>query len=78
MEIIITTYQYGDNKHFIGEYKVYKHKDHTSYLPPNTTLIAPPVDIPKGKEAKWDGEVWGIVDADESHITKEQLLPRID
>jgi hypothetical protein len=73
MEIIITGYQYGSNKHFIGEYKFPQHKDHDIQVPSNTTLVAPPNDIPNGKEAKWDGSSWSIVDADESHITKEQL-----
>jgi hypothetical protein len=31
----------------------------------------------KGKEARWDGSKWEIVDADESHITKEQLLSNV-
>jgi hypothetical protein len=77
MEIIITGYQYGSNKHFIGEYKFHQHKDHPIQVPPNTTLVAPPDIIIKGKSAKWSGSAWEIVDVDESHITKEQLLPII-
>lgn len=77
MEILITAYQYGDNKHFIGGYKFPKHKDHDIHLPPNTTLVAPPANIPKGKEARWNGTTWDVVNADESHITKEQLVPLV-
>ena len=77
MEIIIKGYQYGANKHFIGEYNFPQHKDHDPQLPPNTTLVAPPAEMSEGKEAKWDGKKWVIVDADESHITKVQLLPPI-
>jgi hypothetical protein len=61
MEIIITGYQYGSNKRFIGEYKFPQHKDHVIQVPPNTTLVAPPV-IPEGKEALWDGKSWSLVD----------------
>ena len=62
MEILITGYQYSDTKRFTSVYKFPQHKDQDPiHLPPNTTLIVPPV-MPEGKEALWDGKGWDLVD----------------
>ena len=62
MEILITGYQYKSNKRFGGVYEFPQHKDQEPiHLPPNTTLVAPPV-IPEGKEALWNGDGWILVD----------------
>lgn len=55
MENLITGYQYGDDFSFIGPYPFYDNLDQDgAHLPPRTTLIAPPADIPPGHEAAFD------------------------
>jgi hypothetical protein len=62
MEIMIKGYQYKSNKRFSGEYEFPNNLDKEEvHIPPSTTLVAPPT-IPVGKEALWDGKVWGLVD----------------
>jgi hypothetical protein len=61
MEEFITGYQYGDKKEYSGEYHFPNNLDKEKiHLPPNTTLIAPP--IPEaGFFPKWNGEAWELV-----------------
>jgi len=62
METMIKGYQYKSNKRFGGDYEFPNNFDKEEiHMPPNTTLIAPPV-IPEGKEALWDGTSWSLVD----------------
>lgn len=62
METMIKSYQYKSNKRYSGIYEFPNNLDKEEiHIPPNTTLVAPPV-IPEGKEALWDGKVWGLVD----------------
>ena len=63
MKTIITGYQYKSNKHFGGVYEFPNNLDKEEiHLPPNTTLVAPPKNIPKGKEAMWYVDKWILVD----------------
>lgn len=58
-EYYIKGYQWGAYGQFIGEYDFPANKDqYDIHMPPNTTLIAPPRDLPVDKEAAWDGEKW--------------------
>ena len=75
METTIKGYQYKSNNHFSGIYEFPNNLNKEEiHLPPNTTLVAPPDNIPEGKEAMWYVDKWTLVDADESHITKENLF----
>lgn len=48
---------------FIGEYWFPNNQDQEAVvLPPNTTLTAPPVDVPKMMSAYWSGDRWFIAD----------------
>lgn len=61
MEISTTGYQWGAHMQYIGTYQILHQEDQPIHMPPNTTLIAPPI-IPEGQEAIWDGEDWELVD----------------
>jgi hypothetical protein len=62
-EDLITGYQWMANKKFGGIYEFPNNKDKEEiHMPPNTTLIAPPLDIPEGKEIYWTGTEWGFRD----------------
>ena len=62
-EYYINGYQWGAYGQFIGEYIFPANKDqYDIHMPPNTTLIEPPRNLPVDKEAAWDGEKWIIRD----------------
>ena len=61
---LITGYVWGELGQFIGSYNFHNNEDKDElHLPPNTTLIAPPI-IPVNKQAFWDKETttWVIKD----------------
>lgn len=64
MEEIITGYQYGPiNGEFRGVYEFPNNLDKEEiHMPPYTTLIPPPEEIPAGKIACWNGDVWELKD----------------
>jgi hypothetical protein len=63
MTNLITGYQWGDNMHHIGVYMFSNNLDKEEiHMPPNTTLIAPPLNIPAGKDAIWNGNAWDLAD----------------
>lgn len=58
-EYYVKGYQWGQFGQFIGEYSFPANKDqHDIHLPPNTTLIEPPRNLPVDLEAAWNGETW--------------------
>jgi hypothetical protein len=64
---MITGYQWGDDGSFIGPYAFPNNLDQEAiHLPPCTTLIAPPTDVPAGMEAAWDAftEDWVMREED--------------
>lgn len=64
-EKIITGYQWGEFNQYIGPYEFPSEKEGNDIkLAPRTTLIAPPSDIPEGKEAAWYNNNWIIRDID--------------
>ena len=62
MQTFVTGYQYGDRKQFLGQYVFETHGEFEPHIPPNTTLVAPPKNIPEGKEAIWDNGAWKLED----------------
>lgn len=59
MEELITGYQYGEDKSYIGIYKFPKNLDKDAiYMPHNTTLVPPPENLEEGQIVKWDGKQW--------------------
>ncbi|MEB0137988.1 MULTISPECIES: hypothetical protein [unclassified Undibacterium] len=55
----VTGYQWGDDGGYIGPYQFEKNRDKPEiHLPPRTTLLAPPGDLPVDLEAAWDGSQW--------------------
>lgn len=66
-EDLITGYQYGPEKgEFRGEYRFPNNMDKDEiHVPPFTTLVAPPADVPFGKYPCWDGKKW-ILKLDEN------------
>lgn len=62
MENIVTGYQYGAEKQFIGQYKFERNLDSDKlHMPPNTTLVKPP-EFAYGMNAYWDGNGWVIAE----------------
>ena len=61
MEISTTGYQWGAHMQYIGTYQILHQEDQPIHIPPNTTLVEPPI-VPVGQEAIWDGEDWALVD----------------
>lgn len=63
-EEMITGYQYGPlSGEFRCVYAFPNNKDKEEiHMPPYTTLVAPPDDIPVGKHAFWNGSSWEIKD----------------
>jgi hypothetical protein len=62
MEEIITGYQYGPTN---GEFRcVYEFPNNLDkeeiHMPPFTTLVAPPEEIPAGQLACWNGTSWEL------------------
>lgn len=65
---MVTGYQYGDDCSYIGVYQFPNNEDQKAvHLPPNTTLIAPPVNIAAGYEAAFN------VDTGQWHVRLEDL-----
>jgi hypothetical protein len=70
MEDFIKGYQWSpQNKKFMGEYVFPNNKDKEEiHMPPFTTLISPPISIPKkGYCPYWDGNEW-YIDVDPSVV----------
>jgi len=62
MSEMIVGYQWGDNKAYMCTYSFPNNLDKEEiHLPPNTTLIAPPI-VEDNKEAFWSGTKWDIRD----------------
>ena len=66
MEEMITGYQYGPIK---GDFRcIYEFPNNLDkeeiHMPPFTTLVAPPDEIPVGKIACWNGTSWELKDDD--------------
>ena len=63
-EQMILGYQYSPTTgKFIGQYWFPNNKDQAAiHMPPNTTLIAPPVDVPATMSVYWSGQQWFIAD----------------
>ena len=65
MEILITSYHYMANGHYSGIYTFPQHKDQDPiHMPPNTTLIKPPVVLDT-QTAVWDGAKWSIIEGNQ-------------
>lgn len=63
MENILTGYQWGEDGSYIGPYSFHNNLDKEEvHLPPNTTLVPPPMVTESFKEAAWDGEKWFVRD----------------
>ena len=61
MKNTITAYQYSpETSYFIGEYEVHVNPDTPGkvHLPPNTTLLKPPVNTDPLKIVAWGGTEW--------------------
>lgn len=76
-ETLITGYQYSPNdKHLIGEYTFPNNQDQdTIHLPPNTTLQAPPENIPVGLQAYFEDGNWVV--REDSDPGAAVLLPDV-
>lgn len=61
MSKFVTGYQYGTDNQFIGEYSIPAYDEIDLVLPPNTTLIKPPVASDQ-QEAIWNGKKWNLKD----------------
>lgn len=60
-EYMVKGYQWGSHGQFIGEYNFPANKDqYAIHMPPNTTLIEPPRNLPVDQEAAWDGAKWVV------------------
>ena len=58
-EYYIKGYQWGAYGQFTGEYTFPANKDrYDIHMPPNTTLIEPPRNLPVDQEAAWNGVGW--------------------
>ena len=78
MQTFVTGYQYGDKKQFIGQYIFETHGEFDVHMPPNTTLVEPPKDIPAGKEAIWMDTFWVLKDAFTIPVAPEVKTTRVD
>lgn len=68
---LITGYQWGTDNIFIGEYQFPNNLDAESvYLPPNTTLVAPPAFDITVHKAIWNGKTWVLERLPEPVIEK--------
>lgn len=78
-EELITGYQYGPEKgEYRGEYHFPNNMDKEEvHVPPFTTLVAPPVDVPVGKYPCWDGKKW-VLKVDENLSSIKAPEPPIE
>lgn len=62
-EDFITGYQFGPEKgEFRGEYKFPNNMDKVEiHVPPYTTLVSPPKNVPEGKYPCWNGAAWVLM-----------------
>ena len=77
-EKLITGFQYSPvDGAFIGEYQFPNNLDKEEiHMPPNTTLLAPPAEVPFGSVAKWDGKAWVVIAVDQvSSVVHVKALP---
>ena len=59
-EIMIVGYQWRDDMSFAGAYSFPNNRDKVEvHMPPNTTLIAPPITA-ANEIAHWDGIEWVV------------------
>lgn len=67
----ITGYQWGDDLRFIGPYTFDNNGDKEEiHLPPRTTLIEPPQNLPVDQEAAWEAgrSRWIVRNVAMSHL----------
>lgn len=80
MDIVITGYQWGDDNKYIGIYNFPNNLDREDiHLPPNTTLISPPKEVPNDSYIYWDGTNWGTKElANIKILSNEEMLRKIE